>query len=126
MQFLLSKKAILDLNLSSMKLRWSLMKDIMGLGLTGFILQFTNCTVHVVCNMMLSVYGGDLYVGINTVLGSIRDIFQLPIQGITAGCQPVLGYNYGAKEYQRVKEGIRFTAFTGIAYTLIAWLLIFV
>lgn len=126
MQFLLSKKAILDLNLSSMKLRWSLMKDIMGLGLTGFILQFTNCTVHVVCNMTLSVYGGDLYVGINTVLGSIRDIFQLPIQGITAGCQPVLGYNYGAKEYQRVKEGIRFTAFTGIAYTLIAWLLIFV
>ena len=76
--------------------------------------------------MTLSVYGGDLYVGINTVLGSIRDIFQLPIQGITAGCQPVLGYNYGAKEYQRVKEGIRFTAFTGIAYTLIAWLLIFV
>lgn len=126
MQFLLSKKAMLDLNLSSMKLRWSLMKDIMGLGLTGFILQFTNCTVHVVCNMTLSVYGGDLYVGINTVLGSIRDIFQLPIQGITAGCQPVLGYNYGAKEYQRVKEGIRFTAFTGIAYTLIAWLLIFV
>lgn len=126
MQFLLSKKAILDLNLSSMKLRWSLMKDIMGLGFTGFILQFTNCTVHVVCNMTLSVYGGDLYVGINTVLGSIRDIFQLPIQGITAGCQPVLGYNYGAKEYQRVKEGIRFTAFTGIAYTLIAWLLIFV
>lgn len=126
MQFLLSKKAILDLNLSSMKLRWSLMKDIMGLGLTGFILQFTNCTVHVVCNMTLSVYGGDLYVGINTVLGSIWDIFQLPIQGITAGCQPVLGYNYGAKEYQRVKEGIRFTAFTGIAYTLIAWLLIFV
>ena len=126
MQFLLSKKAILDLNLSSMKLRWSLMKDIMGLGLTGFILQFTNCTVHVVCNMTLSVYGGDLYVGINTLLGSIRDIFQLPIQGITAGCQPVLGYNYGAKEYQRVKEGIRFTAFTGIAYTLIAWLLIFV
>ena len=126
MQFLLSKKAILDLNLSSMKLRWSLMKDIMGLGFTGFILQITNCTVHVVCNMTLSVYGGDLYVGINTVLGSIRDIFQLPIQGITAGCQPVLGYNYGAKEYQRVKEGIRFTAFTGIAYTLIAWLLIFV
>jgi len=125
MNFLLGRKSILDLNLSRMRLRWTLMKEIMGLGLTGFILQFTNCLVHVVCNATLSIYGGDLYVGINTVLGSIRDIFQLPIQGISSGCQPVLGYNYGAKKYQRVKEGIRFTAFAGIVYTLIAWMLIF-
>ncbi|MDO4941744.1 MAG: MATE family efflux transporter [Lachnospiraceae bacterium] len=125
MNFLLGRKAILDLRLSGMRLQWSLMKEIMGLGLTGFILQITNCMVHVVCNATLSIYGGDLYVGINTVLGSIRDIFQLPIQGISSGCQPVLGYNYGAKKFQRVKEGIRFTAFVGITYTMIAWLLIF-
>lgn len=125
MKFLLGPKTILKLSPVSMKLKWNLMKEIMELGLTGFILQGTNCLVHVVCNATLSVYGGDLYVGINTVIGSVRDIFQLPIQGITSGCQPVLGYNYGAKEYDRVKEGIRFTALAGTAYTILAWLLIF-
>ena len=125
MKFLLGKKTLLKLSLKSMKLRPKLDKEIMGLGLTGFILQGTNGLVHVVCNATLSVYGGDLYVGINTVLGSVRDIFQLPIQGITAGCQPVLGFNYGAKEYGRVKEGIRFTALVGSFYTVVAWILIF-
>ncbi|MCI5952536.1 MAG: MATE family efflux transporter [Anaerostipes sp.] len=125
MKFLLGKKTLLKLSLKSMKLRPKLEKEIMGLGLTGFILQGTNGLVHVVCNATLSVYGGDLYVGINTVLGSVRDIFQLPIQGITAGCQPVLGFNYGAKEYGRVKEGIRFTALVGSFYTVVAWILIF-
>ncbi|MGN0411020.1 MAG: MATE family efflux transporter [Candidatus Fimousia sp.] len=125
MKFLLGKKTLLKLSLKSMKLRPKLDKEIMGLGLTGFILQGTNGLVHVVCNATLSVYGGDLYVGINTVLGSVRDIFQLPIQGITAGCQPILGFNYGAKEYGRVKEGIRFTALVGSFYTVVAWILIF-
>ena len=125
MKFLLGKKTLLKLSLKSMKLRPKLDKEIMGLGLTGFILQGTNGLFHVVCNATLSVYGGDLYVGINTVLGSVRDIFQLPIQGITAGCQPVLGFNYGAKEYGRVKEGIRFTALVGSFYTVVAWILIF-
>ena len=125
MKFLLGKKTLLKLSLKSMKLRPKLDKEIMGLGLTGFILQGTNGLVHVVCNATLNVYGGDLYVGINTVLGSVRDIFQLPIQGITAGCQPVLGFNYGAKEYGRVKEGIRFTALVGSFYTVVAWILIF-
>lgn len=125
MKFLLGKKTLLKLSLKSMKLRPKLDKEIMGLGLTGFILQGTNGLVHVVCNATLSVYGGDLYVGINTVLGSVRDIFQLPIQGITAGCQPVLGFNYGAKEYGRVKEGILFTVLVGSFYTVVAWILIF-
>ena len=125
MKFLLGKKTLLKLSLKSMKLSPKLDKEIIGLGLTGFILQGTNGLVHVVCNATLSVYGGDLYVGINTVLGSVRDIFQLPIQGITSGCQPVLGFNYGAKEYGRVKEGIRFTVLVGSFYTVAAWILIF-
>lgn len=125
LRFLLGKQSILNLTLANMKLQWSLMKEIMGLGLTGFIMQGTNCLTYVVCNATLSSYGGDLYVGINTVIGSVRDIFQLPIQGISSGCQPVLGYNYGAREYERVKEGIRFTTIVGASYTILAWIVIF-
>ncbi len=123
--FLKSKKAILELSLSSMKLQLKLVKEMLALGTTGFIMQFTNCMVHVVCNATLSLHGGDLYVAINTVLGSIREIFQLPIQGITSGSQPVLGYNYGAKKYGRVKEGIRFMTIVGFCYTILAWLIVF-
>jgi Na+-driven multidrug efflux pump len=59
-----------------------------------------------------------------TVVNSARDILSLPIQGLTSGSQPVLGYNYGAKEYNRVKQGIRFTAVVGAIYTAAAWLFI--
>ncbi|MCQ2513432.1 MAG: MATE family efflux transporter, partial [Lachnospiraceae bacterium] len=98
---------------------------IIALGVTGFMVQFTNSLVHIVCNSTLSIYGGDLYVGVNTVLGSVREIFQLPVHGISSGSQPVLGYNYGAKRNDRVKEGIRFMTLFGCVYTVLAWLIVF-
>ncbi len=59
-----------------------------------------------------------------TVINSVRDILSLPIHGLTSGSQPVISYNYGAKEYERVKQGIRFTAIWGTVYTTAAWLFI--
>ena len=56
------------------------------------------------CNATLQVYGGDLYVGVMTVISSIREIATLPVTGVTHSAQPVLGFNYGAKEYGRVKR----------------------
>ena len=100
------------------------MGDITQLGLAGFIMQGTNCLVQVVCNATLKTFGGDLYVGIMTVINSVREIMSLPVSGLTSGSQPVLGYNYGARKYDRVKSGIRFTAFIGIAYTAIAWIVV--
>ena len=125
MRFLLGKKTIIKLSWESMRLDRKLIFEMMGLGLTGFIMQGTNCMVQVVCNATLSSYGGDLFVGINTVVGSVRDIFHLPVQGITSGCQPVLGYNYGAKRNDRVKKGILFTFWVTMGYTMAAWILIF-
>ena len=91
------------------------------MGMSGFIMQATNCLVQIVCNVTLKQYGGDLYVGIMTVINSVREILSLPVGGLTNGSQPVLGYNYGAKRYERVCQGIRFTAVLGILYTVIAW-----
>ena len=59
-----------------------------------------------------------------TVTISVRDIFFLPLGGLGTGTQPVLGYNYGAKKYDRVLSGIRSCALFGFAYTAVAWLLI--
>ncbi|MBQ8235559.1 MAG: MATE family efflux transporter, partial [Clostridia bacterium] len=69
---------------------------------------------------------GDLYVGVLTVIGSVRDLVTLPVMGISQGAGPVLGFNYGAKAYGRVKQGIRFTAIIGTVYTLVAWVFIMI
>ena len=125
-QFLVSKKALLTLKRGNLKTSLNLTKKITGLGSSPCIVQATNSLVQIVCNVTLQGYGGDLYVGIMTVLNSVREILSLPISGITSGAQPVLGYNYGAKENERVKQGIRFTATIGTVYTLIAWICIMI
>ncbi len=125
-RFLIGKKAIQTLKRKNLKVDMALMRKIAGLGTSGFIVQATNSLVQIVCNVTLQGYGGDLYVGIMTVLNSVREILSLPVTGITNGAQPVLGYNYGAKKNGRVKEGIRFTAIIGTVYTLLAWICIMV
>ena len=125
-RFLTGKKSLLKLKISNLKLDRKLVRDILSLGTSGFIVQATNALVQIVCNITLQTYGGDLYVGIMTVLNSVREFLSLPVMGITSGCQPILGYNYGAGKLSRVKEGIRFTALIGIAYTLLAWGLVMI
>ena len=124
LRFLTGRKALLKLRKKHIRIHLTLTKDIIGLGTAGFIMQGTNCLVQVVCNKTLQTYGGDIYVGVMTVLNSIREILMLPVSGITQGSQPVMGYNYGAKEWKRVKDAIRFNTLIGVVYTLFAWILV--
>ncbi len=126
LHFLLNKNTPFSLRPVHMKLEKRLVKNILGLGVTGFTQQATNCLVQIVCNATLQSYGGDLYVGIMTIVNSVREIVQLPIMGLTNGGQPVIGFNYGAGKTRRVKEGIRFMSATGIIYTAAAWLVILI
>lgn len=124
LNFLFGKKAIVPLKLNNIRINKSRTMEIFKLGTSNFIMHGTNCLVQVVCNSTLQTYGGDLYVGIMTVVNSVREIFILPINGIVSGSQPVISFNYGAKEYIRVKSGIRFNTLIGSVYTMIAWILI--
>ncbi len=124
LHFLIAGKTDFTLKLTYMRLRARTVREILGLGLSGFMQQATNCVVQIVCNATLQNYGGDLYVGIMTIVNSVREIVQLPVTGISNGAQPVLGFNYGAGENGRVKEGIRFMAIVGIVYTAVMWLVI--
>ena len=123
--FLTGKKALFRLTRESMKLKASLVKDITFLGTSGFVMSVTNGTVQIVCNAVLARYGGDLYVGIMTVINSVREIATLPLNGLTSGAQPVMGYNYGAECYKRVKASIRFITVVGIVFSLILWAVVF-
>lgn len=126
LRFLFGKKSMVPLKLKNIRIHRNRTLEIFKLGTSNFIMQGTNCLVQVVCNSTLQNYGGDLYVGIMTVLNSVREITMLPISGIVSGAQPVISFNYGAKEYERVKSGIRFNTLIGSAYTLLAWLLIII
>jgi putative MATE family efflux protein len=124
LQFLTSKKAIIKLTKKSMHIQWSLVKEITVLGLSGFVMAVTNGAVQIVCNATLQRYGGDIYVGIMTVLNSVREIITMPVNGMTSGSQPVISFNYGAKKYLRVKSAIRFSTICCIIITLIIWALL--
>ena len=124
LNFLFGKKAIVPLKLNNIRINKGRTMEIFKLGTSNFIMHGTNCLVQVACNSTLQTYGGDLYVGIMTVVNSVREIFILPINGIVSGSQPVISFNYGAKEYKRVKSGIRFNTLIGSVYTMAAWLLI--
>ena len=120
--FLTGKKAVVNLRLRSMRLRGDMLKSILSLGFPGFVMQGTNSLVSIACNTRLQLYGGDTYVAIMTVTNSIREMLFVPSMGITGGAQPILGYNYGAKKFERVKEGIRFATVVDVIYLLVAWI----
>ena len=126
LRFLTGPKAIIKIKKDQLRPDFKLVGRIFGLGLSGFIMSVTNSAVQMICNVTLQSWGGDLYVAIMTVLNSVREIVSMPIQGITSGAQPVLGFNYGAGKYQRVRSGIKFTSLVGIIYTTAAWAIIFV
>lgn len=125
LKFLTGKQAALRLKKESMRLSAVRVKNITGLGLSSFVMSFTNSLVQVACNSTLQQFGGDLYISIMTILNSIREIAQTPVNGLTSGSSPVLSFNYGERQYKKVRQGIWFAAAVCIVYTLIIWGLIF-
>lgn len=121
-RFLLSGRADYRLECTLIRGDRRLLREILTLGFSGFIMKATNSLVQVVCNVQLRRFGGDLYVGIITIINSIRSIIELPLMTVTHGSQPVLAYQYGAKSFRRLRQGIAFQFLCGILYSLLVWL----
>lgn len=125
LSFLVGKKAVIRLRRCRVRLERKRVLRIMGLGVSGFTMSVTNSLVQMVCNATLQSFGGDIYVGVMTIINSVREVVSMPVSGIGAGAQPVMGYNYGAGREDRVRQSISFMSVTLFVYTLLAWLLIF-
>ena len=121
MSFLLGKRAVVPFRREYMALRRRIMGRIMSLGITNFVMMGTNSVIQGVANRQLGLYGGDLYVGAMTIVNALRTVFSEIIHGLSAGTQPVLGYNYGAGAKKRVLEGIRFNALLGLGISAAVW-----
>ena len=126
MHFLIGKKVPVRLRLSHMKLRWSILKRIISLGFTPFIMSATTGMVQALYNRNLQIYGGDIYVTAMTVTTSIREMMQMGMQGMTRGAGPVISYNYGAGLRDRTRAAIRFMGTFAVIYTAVVWVIIWI
>ena len=123
--FLRSRKA--ELRLTGFHLDRTELKGIVKLGVTGFTFRVTNSVTQAIVNIMLKAWGGPLstiYVGAMSLINSLREIMSLPNSGIVSGGQSVMSYNYGAKEYRRVSQSIRFIFLSGLAINIVMWALV--
>ena len=99
--FLLSRKSILRFRLKNLRIDFKLIGPVLALGLSPFIMQSTESLVNITLNASLQHYGGDLYVGAMTIIGSVMQMILMPMQGLTQGAQPIISYNFGALQFQR-------------------------
>ena len=119
--FLKGKKNLVRVRMKNLRLNGRVSSRIMSLGFSGFIMNITEAAISAVFNASLSLFGGDIYVTVMTVATSVNQIIMMPMTGFAQGAQPVTGYNFGAREYGRVKECFWFLVKFCVAYAVIAW-----
>ena len=122
--FLCSSRSGLRIRLKNIRLERAVVGKIAALGVAPFIMQSTESLVTVVLNSGLQRYGGDLYVGTITVMQSVMQMVVMPVQGITQGVQPIMSYNFGARNYQRVRHTFRLLLRTTLTVTVTACVLV--
>lgn len=119
--FLLSKKIGLKIRLKNMRLSLKIIMPCIALGLATFIMQASESVISVCFNSSLLKYGGDIAVGAMTILTSVMQFAMLPLQGIGQGAQPIMSYNYGARNPDRVKKTYRLLLIVNMIYAVILW-----
>ena len=97
-----------------------------SLGTSGFTMGATNSVVQLVCNKCAFIWGGDLYVGVMTILNSVREVYNTVMNGIGSGASPVMSFNYGAKNGERTIKASNFTLVCTFTYSIIVWLIIII
>ena len=107
LRFLTSKKSGIRLSLRTMKPDFAILGSVMALGISPFIMSATESAITIVMNHGLQTYGGDLYVGSMTILQSVLQLIFVPVNGFTNGVQPIISYNFGAGQFDRVRQTIR-------------------
>lgn len=120
--FLCSKKSTIRVRAAHLKPDIPIIKDIVNLGISPFIIESSTSLINVVLNTQFRKYGGDMYIGAVTIMTSIMVILNIPIIGITQGAQPIISYNYGAGNYKRVMDTYRLAIKCTFTFGLMAFI----
>lgn len=119
--FLTGKTTILKLKLKNLNLKPSIVLPCVALGMATFIMQSTESVISVCFNSSLLKYGGDVAVGAMTILTSVMQFAMLPMQGIGQGAQPIMSFNYGAGDADRVRKTYKLLLITSLSYSMLIW-----
>ena len=122
LSFLFGKKSFLKIKKTNLKLQSNIILPCIALGLATFIMQSSESIISVCFNSSLLKYGGDIAVGAMTILTSVMQFAMLPLQGLGQGAQPIISYNYGAKNVDRVKHAFRLLLTVSLSYATLLWL----
>ncbi|MDP4090444.1 MAG: MATE family efflux transporter [Bacillota bacterium] len=116
--------SLLRLKLKNMRLEMGIIKQIVAIGMSAFTMQLAASLVTVTFNSGLERYGGDLAIGAMALVNSVAMLVLMPIFGINQGVQPIIGYNYGAKNYHRVKEALKYAVMAATVITTVGFIFI--
>ena len=121
LRFLSGKKTILHLRKENFRLQKDVILPCLGLGISTFVMLSTESLLSISFTNSLSRYGGDVAVGAMTILSSVMQFALLPLQGISQGAQPILSFNYGAKNVERVRKTFRVLLTVCLTYSALIW-----
>lgn len=121
LSFLFGNKTILRIRRENLKIEASVVLPCIALGLAQFIMQMSESVISVCFNSSLQTYGGDIAVGAMTILTSVMQFAMLPLQGVAQGAQPIISYNYGAKNKDRVKQSFFLLLKVSLIYSVTLW-----
>ena len=119
--FLCGKKTFIRIRKENLKLIPKVILPCLALGSATFIMQASESVISVCFNSSLQKYGGDMAVGAMTILTSVMQFAMLPLQGFGQGAQPIMSYNYGAKNVKRVKAAFLLLLKISMIYAVILW-----
>lgn len=124
LHFLFGEKTQLKIQKKYMKLERKILLPSIALGTATFIMQSSESVISICFNSSLLKYGGDIAVGAMTILTSVMQFAMLPLQGLGQGAQPIISYNYGAKNVDRVKAAYKLLLKTSLGYVFVLWALV--
>lgn len=122
--YFFSKQCRVKLELQYLRLKQKIALKIISLGMPGFLMQLSNSLLNIILNRTLISYGGDVAISGMGIINSLQTLILMPVIGIRQGAQPIIGFNYGAKKYNRVKETVKYAVLAGTVFICVAYLII--
>ncbi|MGC6173420.1 MATE family efflux transporter [Lacrimispora sp. 38-1] len=123
-QHFLSEKSQIKIELNKLRLRLVTIKSILSIGFAAFAMQLSSVAVSIISNNALKTYGGDVAIGAMTIINSVMVLFLMSAMGVTQGAAPIIGFNFGAKRFDRVKQVLKLELLTVSSICTITFILI--
>lgn len=124
LRFLTGNKTILKLKLSNLALKKNIVLPCLGLGISTFVMMATESILSISFTSSLARFGGDVAVGAMTIITSVNQLAVMPLNGVCQGGQPIISYNYGANNSERVRKAFFAQFGVCVAYTAVFWCLV--